>query len=149
MANPKGGVENLRPVRTKEEAKKRGAAGGKKSGQARRNKRDAKKAIDMILNMGVTGKLADKLEELGIDHQDMTYLTAMTAIMALKASSGDVSAYRALMEYGGFNPELIRKEQESIERAKYAASIQGGSDGSPDEDGPVEDVQIYLPDNGR
>lgn len=149
MANPKGGVENLRPVRTKEEAKKRGAAGGRKSGQSRRNKRDAKKAIELILNMEVTGKLADKLEELGIDPKDMTYMTAMTAIMALKASSGDVSAYRALMEYGGFNPELIRKENESRERAAYAKALQDGADGPSESDAPVEDVQIYLPDNGR
>lgn len=149
MANPKGAVENLRPVRSKEEAKKRGAAGGRKSGEVRRNKRDAKKAIDMVLNMGVTGKLADKLEELGIDPKDMTYLTAMTAVMALKASSGDVPAYRALMEYGGFNPELIRKENESRERAAYAKALQGDSDSPAEEDGPVEDVQIYLPDNGR
>lgn len=149
MANPKGAVENLRPVRSKEEAKKRGAAGGRKSGEVRRNKRDAKKAIDMVLNMGVTGKLADKLEELGIDPKDMTYLTAMTAVMALKASSGDVPAYRALMEYGGFNPELIRKENESRERAAYAKELQDGSDGPSDTDGLAEDVQIYLPDNGR
>ena len=79
----------------------------------------------------------------------MTYLTAMTAVMALKASSGDVPAYRALMEYGGFNPELIRKENESRERAAYAKELQDGSDGPSDTDGLAEDVQIYLPDNGR
>ena len=51
MANPKGNPQNLQPVRTKEEAKKRGAAGGKKSGASRRKKRDARQAIRYVLDM--------------------------------------------------------------------------------------------------
>ena len=34
VANARGNPENLKPVRTTDEAKKRGAAGGKKSGAA-------------------------------------------------------------------------------------------------------------------
>ena len=39
MANPKGNIGNLSPVRTKEEAKKRGKNGGVKSGVARAEKK--------------------------------------------------------------------------------------------------------------
>ena len=72
MANPKGNPQNLKPVRTKEEAKKRGAAGGKKSGAARRKKRDARQAIRYVLDMAATGKLDEKLEGLGFDEEDRT-----------------------------------------------------------------------------
>ncbi len=101
MANPKGNPQNLQPVRTKEEAKKRGAAGGKKSGAARRKKRDARQAIRYVLDMAATGKLDEKLEGLGFDEEDRTNMTGLTVAMMMRAASGDVSAYKALMDYGG------------------------------------------------
>ena len=92
MANPKGNPQNLQPVRTKEEAKKRGAAGGKKSGASRRKKRDARQAIRYVLDMAATGKLDEKLEGLGFDEEDRTNMTGLTVAMMMRAASGDVSA---------------------------------------------------------
>ena len=40
---------NLRPVRTKEEARERGRNGGKKSGEARRRKANFRKTLNMLL----------------------------------------------------------------------------------------------------
>ena len=114
MANPKGNPQNLQPVRTKEEAKKRGAAGGKKSGAARRKKRDARQAIRYVLDMAATGKLDEKLEGLGFDEEDRTNMTGLTVAMMMRAASGDVSAYKALMDYGGFHPEawmMVKKRE--------------------------------------
>ena len=67
MAKKGGAPENLDPVRTKEEAKKRGRNGGIKSGEARRNKRDAKNAMNLLLNMAAKGQLKDNLAS-GNDH---------------------------------------------------------------------------------
>ncbi len=148
MANPKGNPQNLQPVRTTDEAKKRGAAGGKKSGAARRKKRDARQAIRYVLDMAATGKLDEKLEGLGFDEEDRTNMTGLTVAMMMRAASGDVSAYKALMDYGGFHPDQKLKDRES--RARIAAMENGGgASGVDQEDGVGDDVLIYMPENGR
>ena len=59
--NPKQDA-NLKPFQkgelTSEEAKKRGRAGGVKSGESRRAKRDAKSAIRYLLDLAAKGKIA-------------------------------------------------------------------------------------------
>ena len=148
MANPKGNPQNLQPVRTTDEAKKRGAAGGKKSGAARRKKRDARQAIRYVLDMAATGKLDEKLEGLGFDEEDRTNMTGLTVAMMMRAASGDVSAYKALMDYGGFHPDQKLKERES--RARIAAKKKGWGASVVDQgDGVGDDVLIYMPENGR
>lgn len=148
MANPKGNPQNLQPVRTTDEAKKRGAAGGKKSGAARRKKRDARQAIRYVLDMAATGKLDEKLEGLGFDEEDRTNMTGLTVAMMMRAVSGDVSAYKALMDYGGFHPDQKLKDRES--RARIAAMENGGGASGVDQgDGVGDDVLIYMPENGR
>nr|WP_325295010.1 hypothetical protein [uncultured Oscillibacter sp.] len=148
MANPKGNPQNLQPVRTTDEAKKRGAAGGKKSGAARRKKRDARQAIRYVLDMAATGKLDEKLEGLGFDEEDRTNMTGLTVAMMMRAASGDVSAYKALMDYGGFHPDQKLKDRES--RARIAAMENGGGASGVDQgDGVGDDVLIYMPENGR
>lgn len=152
MANPKGNPQNLQPVRTKEEAKKRGAAGGKKSGASRRKKRDARQAIRYVLDMAATGKLDEKLEELGFDEEDRTNMTGLTVAMMMRAASGDVSAYKALMDYGGFHPDQKLKERESKARISsmeasarrdigMLAPLGAGDDGEE-----AEDTIIYIPE---
>lgn len=59
MAKKKDGRDNLIPVRTEAEAKRKGAAGGKASGESRRRKADVKKTIEMILNNTYTNKNKD------------------------------------------------------------------------------------------
>lgn len=149
MANPKGAPENLRPVRSKEEAKKRGAAGGKKSGETRRKKRDAKQAISLLLGMAAKDNLEKNLKQLGYDTEDLTNMNALMARMFTKAMSGDVAAFKALMDYGGFHPDQKLRDQEREARIRAL-----DDDGYPDTGGDLEeddgeDVHIYLPDNGR
>lgn len=148
MANPNGNPQNLKPVRTTEEARKRGAAGGVQSGKVRRKKRDARQAIRYVLDMAATGKLDEKLEGLGFDEEDRTNMTGLTVAMMMRAASGDVSAYKALMDYGGFHPDQKLKERES--RARIASMESGGgADGVDTEECATDDVVIYMPDNGR
>lgn len=56
MAN----LENLKPVRSTSEARKIGAAGGKKSGESRRRKRAMREVLDDLLQMPLKkGKTKD------------------------------------------------------------------------------------------
>lgn len=153
MANPKGNPENLKPVRTTDEAKKRGAAGGRASGAARRKKRDARSAISLLLNMAVRESLEENMEEMGFQEEDWTNMNAMWARIFTDAMSGDKAAQKMILDYGGFNPEFMLREKESKARIRamkeeserrtmYGDNVDG-------QRGDADDVQIYLPDNRR
>ncbi|MCI8602267.1 MAG: hypothetical protein HFE45_11890 [Oscillospiraceae bacterium] len=155
MANPKGNLDNLQPVSSKEEAKKRGSAGGKKSGEARRRKRDARQAISLLLNMAASGKLEENLAQLGFDADDRTNMNALMARMFTKAMSGDVAAFKALMDYGGYHPDQKLKDRErrahisAMEASAKDTGIAALGDDAASDDESVEDTIIYLPENGR
>lgn len=153
MANPKGAPGNLKPVRTKEEAKKRGAAGGKKSGESRRAKRDIRQALEMVLNMGTAGAIDDRLAAEGYKKTDRTNMTAVAVGLVKKAQAGDVAAARTVMDFLGFVTEdqrLAREERQArteaikAETARKSEDFAPGVDGVEEED--VEDVHIYVPE---
>ena len=152
MANPKGNPQNLKPVRTTEEARKRGAAGGVQSGKARRKKRDARRAIRYVLDMAATGKLDEKLEGLGFEEEDRTNMTGLTVAMMMRAASGDVSAYKALMDYGGFHPDQKLKERESRARVSSMEASTRRDTGmlappvGVDDGEEAGDTVIYIPE---
>ena len=113
MANPKGNVNNLKPVRTVEEAKKKGRKGGIKSQQVQRERRNAKECMNMILKMKATGKNAKKLmENMGIADADQQNIMLLMATLFAKATStGDPSAIKSILEIAG---DLnIQEEQQS------------------------------------
>jgi len=149
VANPKGNPENLKPVRTKDEARKRGANGGKKSGEARRRKRDVKQSISLLLDMAANGAREEKLAEMGFAEEDRTNMNALIAGMYAKAISGDIAAFKALMDYGGFNPEQKMRDKERKARIKAMNSRNEYFAVEPEDDNQGEDVLIYLPENGR
>lgn len=150
MANPKGNLGNLQPVRTKEEARKRGANGGKKSGEARRRKRDARQAISLLLDMAAQGNIEENLAVLGFEQEDRTNMNALAARMFQKAMTGDVAAFKVLMDYGGFNPDQKLRDKERKVRIKNMdnRNVSLGDEQAQD-DVQIEDVLIYLPENGR
>lgn len=150
-------------IRTSEEAKKKGSAGGKKSGEVRREnarrKRDAREAARFILELAATGQLAENLEKLGVETEDQTNMAALQASLFTYAMRGDLNAYMALMKMAGYDPEENRKERESVAadrrreteiEAKMTALGQN-PDGMrtslslKDEDGD-SDVFIYMPE---
>nr|DAT84171.1 MAG TPA: hypothetical protein [Caudoviricetes sp.] len=59
--------ENLKPIKkgelSREEAKKRGRAGGIKSGEARREKKMFKKAIEKQLGQSIDGMIKSMIEQ--------------------------------------------------------------------------------------
>ena len=159
--NPKQDA-NLKPYKkgdiTSEEAKKRGRAGGVKSGESRRAKRDAKSAVRYLLDLAAKGKIADNLKELGFPANEQTNMAALQARLFTMAMGGNIDAYTTLMRMAGYEPEENRKERESIaadrrreiELDAKVAALGSNPDGYSaslnmnDEDGN-SDVVIYMP----
>ena len=159
--NPKQDA-NLKPYKkgdiTSEEAKKRGRAGGVKSGESRRAKRDAKSAVRYLLDLAAKGKIADNLKELGFPANEQTNMAALQARLFTMAMGGNIDAYTTLMRMAGSEPEENRKERESIAAdrrreveldakvAALGANPEGmsASVNMSDEDGN-NDVVIYMP----
>ena len=98
--------QNLRPVRTKEEARERGRAGGIASGKARREKANLRKLMAMML-------------EEDIPSGDMTYSEKLTKSMLTIAGSpsfgmASVKAYQTITHMMGMDePEPDKTEFES------------------------------------
>ena len=160
--NPKQDA-NLKPFQkgdlTSEEAKKRGQAGGKKSGEVRRARRDAKSAVRYLLEMAAKGQVKANLAELGYPVNEQTNMAAVQARLFTMAMSGNLDAYMTLMKMGGYEPEENRKERESvaadrrreIELDAKVSALGSNPDGMSaalnlsDEDGN-NDVVIYMPE---
>ena len=111
--NPKQDA-NLKPFQkgdlTSEEAKKRGRAGGVKSGESRRAKRDAKSAIRYLLDLPPTTSIKANLVEMGFPVNEQTNMAALQARLFAMAMSGNLEAYTALMRMAGYEPEENRKD---------------------------------------
>lgn len=91
--------ENILPhrIRSAEEAREKGRAGGIRSGVARREKASLREAARVMLSMDVQSPEAQGvLERMGLDPDERTNAAAVTATMIAKAAGGDVRAYEAL-----------------------------------------------------
>ncbi len=94
--------KNLKPVRTKSEARKRGQAGGKASGEVRRQRKTLKENMNLLLDLEVTGtRDFNKLTSMGIPVDEIDNAMLLTAAMFKKAASGDVAAYREIRDLIG------------------------------------------------
>ena len=96
-----GNRGNLRPVKTKEEAKKRGRNGGIASGKKRREQRTIREMMKEFLSMNIDEpKIAAKMKLAGV--KDMTYKMALTMAMARKAVvNSDMQAAKMVLEIIG------------------------------------------------
>ena len=90
--------QNLKPVRTKEEARERGRKGGIASGKARAKKKSIAEQTMFALNAAMNAATKEEAErtlgEIG-DGEDTLYI-GMTAAMIREALNGNVKAYTAL-----------------------------------------------------
>lgn len=87
------GRENLKPARSKDEARKRGAAGGRKSGEVRREKKAIRARIMAML---------DGREDDGSDTRD-----AIAAAILKKAKGGDLRAIEMVMAVAGESLDAV------------------------------------------
>lgn len=99
------GTDNLRPVRTTEEARAKGRMGGRASGRARRARRDMRETFRELLDMplrpgGMTG--FGTLE--GAEGKNMTVGEAIAMRMLREAMGGDVRAAEFVRDTSGQRP---------------------------------------------
>lgn len=104
MAKKKtGNINNLQPVKSKEEARERGRNGGIKSQQVQRERRKAKECMNMILSLDAKGEKSRKMmAQMGIaDEEQQNIMLLMTTMFAKAVSTGDPSAVKAILEIAG------------------------------------------------
>lgn len=84
------GSENLQPVRSKEEARERGRAGGIKSGQVRKARKTLKEELLALLSTKIDGK---------------TMQEKMSLAMIREAMVGNTKAFTAIRDTIGESPK--------------------------------------------
>lgn len=87
--------ENLKPVRTKKEARERGKNGGIKSGEARRVKKTMKEMLEILL---------EKQIENSRTGEQVSYREAILTSCIKKAIKGDVKAAQFIRDTAGEAP---------------------------------------------
>ena len=111
-------VENLRPVKTKEEARERGRRGGIASGEARRLKRSMRETALLIARTKLNEKDAEKLKPLGID-KGATYNDVIVAALYQKAQQKDTKAIKMWFEIIGEDPRLNNDTSKLTQDMEY------------------------------
>lgn len=88
--------QNLRPVRTKEEARERGRNGGVASGKARAKKKAIAELTMLVANAAISGERLEETEKVTGKLQDSetTLYVAALAKMLDMAANGDTKAFR-------------------------------------------------------
>lgn len=110
--------QNLKPVRTKEEARERGRNGGKASGKARRRKADFRKTLNMLLTVDIEHpEITPILDAMGIDS---TPESAMLMAQIKEAMDGNTKAAYFVAQYAGQNDRL----KEDIENKKADTELK-------------------------
>lgn len=149
MAKKTDTTKNLRPPTTKEEARRRGRNGGIKSGEVRRNKKNARETMRMMLQLAAQGNISDTLKNLGVKESDRTNFAAMCGKAFTEyMRTGDIRQLETVIKIAGYDASENRKDRESEARIramdKSGIPIAGEVDASS-----RNDVLIMLPDDGR
>ena len=99
------GKENLKPVRTKSEARERGKKGGIASGKARREKKAMKETLETLLQMPLkSGKAVDldKIKDIAaLKGKNITVQEAIMLAQIQKAIKGDTKAAEYVRDTSG------------------------------------------------
>lgn len=101
----KGNTSNLKPVRSKDEARELGKKGGKASGKARREKKTMQELCKILLEVplkeGKVNGVKDITSLATLKDKNITIQQAMILSLMKKAMSGDVQAFHAIVELSG------------------------------------------------
>lgn len=100
--------QNLDPVQSKEEARKRGRAGGIASGKARREKKKMRETLEILLSMPMkAGKFAD-VESIrhfaALKGKNISVQDAIMIAQIQKAMKGDTKAAEYVRDTIGQKP---------------------------------------------
>ena len=104
-------LQNLKHVRSTEEARKLGKQGGIKSGKVRRLKKSFKLLAQEVLNLDVSEKLADgKIKKFvteifpEISEKEVSNRLAVVATLMREALKGNIKAIEVLRDTAGEKP---------------------------------------------
>lgn len=117
------GQENLKFIKSAEEAREKGRAGGIASGKARRRKRAMREAADLFLSLPVTDRRKlKKLKAKELDEDDIDQQMAMIAGLVEAAQNGDAACANVIVKLLG---EALPRT-DSTDELEKAAEILGG-----------------------
>lgn len=97
--------QNLKPVKSKSEARERGSKGGKASGVARRQKKTLKEQMELLLSLPVKDESTRGfIESLGIDPESINNGTAIVLSMYQESLKGNTRAFELIRDTIGEKP---------------------------------------------
>lgn len=100
--------ENLKIIRTENEAREKGRKGGIASGKARREKKAIKDIVEIVLQMPLQNGKKTSVESIknlaSAKGQNISVQEALVLKLTQKALSGDIKALRLLLEMAGQDP---------------------------------------------
>lgn len=131
--------QNLKPVRTKSEARERGRKGGKASGAARRRKADFRRTLNMLL----TAEIDNEEWKPVLSHLELSVRwNAMLMAQIKEAVKGNTKAAYFVAQYAGQNGQTEADDEEQrirTDRAKRARDQEVGDTESND-----DNIQSFL-----
>lgn len=132
MANEK----NLKPVRTKSEAREKGKKGGKASGASRRRHKSLQETMLMVSKLPLDDIGINRAKRTGvnisdIDEYDMTALTAVVLGQVRAAANGNSQAAQVVAEWIDL---ATKHKKDQLEIEKLRAEIEKLKAGRGDED---------------
>jgi hypothetical protein len=135
-----GNINNMKPPRTKDEAKERGRNGGIASGEARRRKKTMREALEMLLfDTKLNEQTKQMLQAEGIKNaDDFNHQMVITRSLIAKAESGDVQAYHAICAMIGEKPS------ENFNLGGVPTSLHIVCKGDPDYQFPSSESELDL-----
>lgn len=138
--------ENLKPVRTKSEARERGRAGGKASGAARRRKADFRRTLNALLTTEIDNpEWTPILNALGLDS---TLESAVNMAMIKEALSGNVKAYVAIKDVlGQTSKSDTDLEEQQLRMAANKAKLGTDVEDEPEDDGFLDALNESAADD--
>lgn len=133
--------QNLKPVRTKSEARERGRNGGKASGKARRRKADFRKTLNMLLTAEIDSEeWKPVLEALGVE---CTLESALNMAMIKEGLAGNVKAYEVIAKYAG---QSSRTDTDLEEQAAKIQLMQAQKEKVKTADPESEELEVNSKD---
>lgn len=140
--------QNLKPVRTKREARERGRNGGKASGAVRCRKADFRRTLNMLLTAEIDSEeWKPVLEALGVE---CTLESALNMAMIKEGLSGNVKAYEAIAKYAGQSDksdEDIRNREADTELKQARKQVVTGENETEEALDKLDSILKEMRDN--
>ena len=119
---------------SREEAEKNDREGGRKSGEARRRKRNLKAAMKAVLSLPVQD--TDKwnaISAIGVDPADIDNQTAIVCALMSRAMAGDVAAFKEIRSLLGEDNDTERVKLQKKQLAMQEKKLSGEVEEVPDD----------------